>query len=668
MEKWYEFTGFSDEIDENIDVQFAHLNALSIRFFEPRGIDGKNIADLSYEEAVSLKKKMDAAGISASSIGSPIGKIGITEDFDAHLEKLKSVIKTAKILGTKYIRIFSFYIPDGKYDEYRAEVLRRMKAMAALGEKEGVILLHENEKGIYGDIAPRCLEILEEVNSPALRAVFDPANFVQCGQKTYPEAYELLKKHIVYMHIKDALSDGDVVPAGAGIGHVPEILRALKESGYEGFLSLEPHLGAFTGLSGLSLSDSDRLSEKEKSSADKFDLAYRSLNNILERINTMNEVRFGIIGLGNMGTSHAKNVFGGKVPGMVLTAIADISPARRDFAKENFPGVEIFEKAEDLMDSGLTDTVIVAVPHYDHARYVMAALDKGLNVITEKPAGVYTKQVKEMNARAAKSDKLFGIMYNQRTNPVYQKLREIVQSGELGNIKRVTWIITNWYRTQAYHDSSTWRSTWKTEGGGALINQNPHQLDLWQWMFGVPDRIYARCGFGKYRDIEVEDDVMAYFEYDNGMTGEYITATGEAPGTNRLEVASDMGKIVIENDTMTFYKNEMPEPEFNRINELPFGVPKCEAITIDVDNSGGEQHVGILKNFTGALLNGTPLLAPGEEGIKGLTISNAIHLSAWTGEVVDVKNFPDDRYYDILQEKIKNSTVVKKESQVIQSV
>ena len=374
----------------------------------------------------------------------------------------------------------------------------------------------------------------------------------------------------------------------------------------------------------------------------------------------MNKVKLGIIGYGNMGSGHVRKLKAGKVKNMEVTAVCDISAEKREAVKTAYPEIAVFDDAEELYKSGLCDTVLIAVPHYDHPHLAILAFDYNLNVITEKPAGVYTKQVKEMNERAAKSDKLFGIMYNQRTNPVYQKLREMVQRGDLGHLKRITWIITDWYRPQAYHDSSSWRSTWKDEGGGALINQNPHQLDLWQWMFGMPDRVYARASFGKYYNIEVEDDVMAYFEYDNGTTGEYITSTGEAPGTNRLEIACDMGKVVIENNRLVFNRNVISEREHNRINKLPFAKPECWECNIPADFSGGPQHVGILENFADALLNGAELLAKGEDGILGLTISNAIHLSAWTGETVDVKHFPDDRFYELLQEKIRNSKVVKK--------
>ena len=372
----------------------------------------------------------------------------------------------------------------------------------------------------------------------------------------------------------------------------------------------------------------------------------------------MRKVRFGIIGYGNMGLRHARYLADGEVPEAELAAICDISPERVKAAEEEHKGVKVFDNAENLYKSGGGDTVMIAVPHDDHPKLAEKAFDYGLNVITEKPAGVYTKQVLEMNEAAAKSDKLFGIMYNQRTNPIYKKIRDMVKSGELGHIKRISWIITDWYRPQAYHDSGSWRSTWKDEGGGALINQNPHQLDLWQWMFGMPDRITAFVSFGKYYNIEVEDDLTAYFEYDNGTTGTYITSTGEAPGTNRLEIACDMGKIVVEKGEMLFYRNTVSEREFNKTNKIPFGTPEVWKCEVPVKGDG-EQHAGIMKDFASAVLHGTPLLAPGEEGINGLTISNAIHLSGWTGKTVDVKNFPHDEFYSILQEKIKNSKVDK---------
>lgn len=378
----------------------------------------------------------------------------------------------------------------------------------------------------------------------------------------------------------------------------------------------------------------------------------------------MDKIKLGIIGYGNMGTSHARNIAEGKVPNVELCAICDIDPARKAVCEKNHPTVAFFEKAEDLMASGLCDSILIAVPHYDHPTMAIRAFELGLNVIVEKPAGVYTKQVLEMNEAAKKSGKTFGIMYNQRTDRVYQRLKQMIDNGELGHIKRITWIVTSWYRCQAYHNSSAWRSRWETEGGGTLINQNPHQLDLWQWLFGVPDKIYAKVAFGKYYDIEVEDEVVAFFDYNNGTIGQYITSTAEAPGTNRLEIACDMGKIIVEGDTITFTKNEMSEREWNRTRKVPFGKPRTDVITEKIAETAN-QHATLLTNYAQAVLTGSPLLAPGEEGIKGLTISNSIHLSGWTGETIDVKNFPHDKFYELLQEKIKNSTHKKTVNKVI---
>ncbi|MCL6457338.1 MAG: Gfo/Idh/MocA family oxidoreductase [Gorillibacterium sp.] len=378
----------------------------------------------------------------------------------------------------------------------------------------------------------------------------------------------------------------------------------------------------------------------------------------------MEKVRMGIVGLGNMGSAHCKAIhLEQKVPGMELGAVCDSSEERRAWAQENLPGVPVFEQAADMYKSGLIDAVLIAVPHYEHPELTIKGFESGLHVMVEKPAGVYTKQVLEMNAAAEKTDKVFGIMYNQRTNPVYQKVRDLVQSGELGELKRVVWIVTNWYRPQAYHNSGTWRSTWEGEGGGTLINQNPHNLDLLQWILGKPTTIRSFCSFGKYYDIEVEDDVTAYMEFANGASGVYITSTGEAPGTNRLEISGDMGKIVVEDNVITFHRNRISEREHNRINTNAFATPESWICEVPAAKDGGEQHVGILKNFTQALLHGKPLLAPGEEGIHGLLISNAIHYSAWTDSLVSLEHFNHDHFYELLQERVQKSIVKKNVAQ-----
>jgi predicted dehydrogenase len=375
----------------------------------------------------------------------------------------------------------------------------------------------------------------------------------------------------------------------------------------------------------------------------------------------MEKVRIGLIGIGNMGTSHAKNLMEGQIPGAELTAICDCNPERLKWAEDNFGDkVKLFDNSDDLFAAKIIDAVIIATPHYDHPALAIEGFKNNLHVLIEKPAGVYTKKVREMNEVAAKSDKVFGIMYNQRTNPMYQKLKDLIDSGELGEIRRTNWIITDWYRSQSYYNSSTWRATWEGEGGGVLLNQDPHQLDLWQWICGMPKSVKAFAYFGKHRNIEVEDEVTAFVEYENGATGVFITTTGEAPGTNRFEVAGDMGKIVIEDNKLTFWRNRVSETQFNEEYKGGFGQPECWKCEIPVYGEN-PQHVGILKNWTEAILKGTKLLAPGEDGIKGLTISNAIHLSAWTGETIELP-LNEDLYYELLQEKIKNSSFKKEVS------
>ena len=367
----------------------------------------------------------------------------------------------------------------------------------------------------------------------------------------------------------------------------------------------------------------------------------------------MEKVRFGIVGVGNMGSGHAKSFLGGKVEHGVLTAICDLKKERMEKVRAMDGGAELatYTDYRDLFASGKVDAVIVAVPHYFHPRISMDALAAGLHVICEKPEGVYTKQVKELNEAAGRSDRLFTVMFNQRTNCVYRKMREMIRNGELGEIKRVNWIITTWYRSQSYYDSGDWRATWRGEGGGVLFNQCPHQLDLLQWVTGMmPARIRAFCHFGKWHDIEVEDDVTAYLEYPNGATGVFITSTGDTPGTNRFEILGNNGKLVCEHDRLTFTKLAMPEREFNATYRGGFGEPEREEIAVETDGQN-PQHVGILNNFANAILGLEPLFVDGREGIHGVELMDAMLLSTWKDRTVTLP-IDDDEYWDELQKHI----------------
>ena len=372
----------------------------------------------------------------------------------------------------------------------------------------------------------------------------------------------------------------------------------------------------------------------------------------------MKTVRYGIIGLGNMGTTHINNFAKeNNIPGAEVTAIADIKKEKIDRILTKFPGknFQCFNSGDELIKGADVDAVIVATPHYSHPDLCIKALNKGLNVICEKPAGVYTKQVKEMIAVAKRSKALFTMMFNQRTNCIFRKMREMIAAGAIGAIKRINWIITDWYRAQCYYDSGDWRATWAGEGGGVLFNQCPHQLDLLLWVTGLkPNRIRAFCHKGKWHDIEVEDDVSAYLEYPNGATGVFITSTGDAPGTNRFEVLGTGGKLVCDNNrVLTYYKNDMDEREFCKTYKGGFGEPGYTVSEVETDGLN-LQHTGICRNFTNAILGKEPLFVDGADGLDSVVLMDAMELSSWLDKTIDLP-LDDDLYLAGLRKRIASS-------------
>ena len=348
----------------------------------------------------------------------------------------------------------------------------------------------------------------------------------------------------------------------------------------------------------------------------------------------MNQIKLGIIGMGNMGSGHLRYVLEGQCPSVTVTAVCDIDEKKLEWVREKAPEIRCFTDPEKLLDSSLVQAVLIAVPHYEHPTLAVQCFRRGLHVLCEKPAGVYTRQVREMNEAAQKAGTVFSMMFNQRTNPLFQKAREIVRSGQLGELKRLVWIITNWYRTQAYYDSGSWRATWNGEGGGVLLNQAPHNLDLWQWIFGMPKRVRAFCSQGKYHRIDVEDDVTIYGEYANGAPAVFITTTGEAPGTNRLEISGDLGKLVLEEGKLRWWKLAQPEREFCFTSREGFACP--ETTYEEYREAEPDGHPILIENFAKAILEGQELIAPGFEGLNSLTISNAAYLSSWKDDWVEL--------------------------------
>jgi len=375
----------------------------------------------------------------------------------------------------------------------------------------------------------------------------------------------------------------------------------------------------------------------------------------------MDRVRIGVVGMGIRGAATARFFVDGEIERAELAAVCDIDQAQmRDWQM-----VPQFTDSAELLRSGLVDAVYIATPHYDHTTIGIDALNNGVHVLVEKPISVHKADAERLiAAHHEHPDLVFAAMFNQRTDPHYIRLKEMVDRGELGEIRRTNWIITDWFRSDAYYASGGWRATWEGEGGGVLLNQCPHNLDLFQWICGMPSRIQAHCGFGKYHDIEVEDEVTAYLEYPNGATGVFVTTTGEAPGTNRLEIAADNGKVVVERgSTITFYKNEVPTDVYRRETDQLFGKPGVEVIEIPVQGKGG-QHREICRNFVDAILDGVPLIAPAEEGLRSVEMANAMLLSTLLGKPVDLP-IDGGLFQTKLQELIEESRRRRSDQQTL---
>lgn len=374
------------------------------------------------------------------------------------------------------------------------------------------------------------------------------------------------------------------------------------------------------------------------------------------------KVRLGIIGLGAEGGMYANFLNDGRVPNMVIGAICDILPEKK--AKADEYGVPFYADYKEMIASGDVDAVVTTVPHYLHPEMGIYALDHGMHTLLEKPVGVYTKQANEViEFAAAKPELKFGVFFNQRTNPLYKDLKELLASGELGALRHTSWIITTWWRPQGYYNQSAWRATWGGEGGGVLVNQAPHQLDLWQWICGVPTSVFAKCQYGFRRDIAVEDEVNALVTFADGATGTFITCTHDMMGTDRLEILCDKGKVVVDNSkTVTITRLSEPEQVLSKemsmeeVGKLFMGQLDTSTMmsteTKDYGSVWGAQHCDVLENFAAQILEDAAPLAPGADGIHGVRLANAIHLSSWTGQEVSIENFDEDTYLGMLNERI----------------
>jgi predicted dehydrogenase len=345
----------------------------------------------------------------------------------------------------------------------------------------------------------------------------------------------------------------------------------------------------------------------------------------------MKSVRLGIIGVGGMGGNHARRVLDGSIRNCRLAAVCDTDPT----VLNRFPSVDRFGRSEELIRSGRVDAVLIATPHFTHTTVGIDALEQGLHVLVEKPISVHKADCLRLIGAHRSSEQVFAAMFNERTLPHYRHARSLIQNRELGLLFRVHWTITTWFRTQSYFDSGDWRATWAGEGGGLLLNQCPHQLDLLWWLCGMPERIRAFCSFGKRHDIEVEDEVYAYLEYPGGANGLFYASTGELPGTDRLEIVGDNGTIVVEGNAAYFDRLETPTREFIQTSKERFGRPGYERISFPDKGEAG-RHREIIQNFVDAILDGAPLIAPADEGLHSVELANAMLYSSLTDRPVNI--------------------------------
>lgn len=357
------------------------------------------------------------------------------------------------------------------------------------------------------------------------------------------------------------------------------------------------------------------------------------------------KVRLAVIGIGNMGSFHVRDL--AEMPGVELAAVCDIDRKKAQAFGEQYRVPYYFHYLE-MLDKVDLDGIVIAAPHYDHTPMTIEGFRRGLHVLTEKPIGVHVKDARKMieayqQAKLNKSDLVFEIMFNQRTFGFWKKIKSLLDDGELGKLLRTTWIITDWFRTQAYYNSGGWRATWRGEGGGVLLNQCPHNLDLFQWFTGMPRRVTGFASMGKYHNIEVEDEVTGFFEYENGMVGHFVTTTAESPGTNRLEIVGENGKLVFEDMKLTFFRNRTSMISFSETSRSAFDKVENWEIAIPYQHHNEGGHRFVLQNFANAIRNGEALIAPGEQGIHSLTLSNAMMLSSFLGRPVDLP-FDEDLY------------------------
>ena len=610
-------SGFGDEIAEDFETQLSEMRKMGLNHIAPRNLWGTNILDLTRAQKKRAKDLLRKHGMGVSEIGSPIGKVLITGSWEEEWKRFERAIAAAKWFGCPRIRIFSYFFPKNQpREKYRREVIRRLREMARRAEEKGITLLHENDSDVYGEDGIHCVDLLKNVGSANFKAIFDPSNFVAIGSRPFTQWWDMLKDEVVHLHVKDSTSNGVMRPAGEGDGEFRKILKAMVKRGFTGFATMEPHLsmaGRFSGFSGPQ--NFAHATEVFRGLCDEVGMAHR-------------ETRVGVVGMGFIGHFHCQAFQ--EVPEAHLVAVADVTDAPNlKRAKEKW-NVEAYSKADPLLKRRDIDVITIGTPSGLHGSIAEKAMKTGKHVLVEKPMEVTLAKADSMIAAAKKYKVKLGVISQHRVDPGIRELKEAIDSGQLGKTVLAEAYV-KWHRTQEYYDSGGWRGTWKLDGGGALMNQAIHAVDMLQYvMDSEVESVIAQTATLTHKRIEVEDVAQALLKFKNGALGMIIATTSAYPGmSERLEVTGAKGTIIVEEDKVIKREimGEKPRKKVDEDEEFGVGASDAQAIS----NRG---HVAQLSDFIKAVQEDREPLVPGGEGRKPLEIILAIYESAKTGKRV----------------------------------
>jgi predicted dehydrogenase/sugar phosphate isomerase/epimerase len=610
-------SAFGDEIAADFEEQLRHLVEMKVNFIELRGLWGKGVLTLSEEDQKWARSLLQKYGIKLSAIGSPIGKVPITDPADQEIHRFRIAVEMARYFGAPSIRMFSFYIPKGeKPEKHRNAVLERLRRMVEIAEKASIILMLENELDLYGERAELCADLLDTMGSPFFKMAFDPANFVLAGQRPFEECFPLVRRHIKHLHIKDALLQSkEITLPGEGDGQIPEVIRALKEDGYDGFATMEPHLaeaGRMAGFSG----------------PERFGEAVETFRRILDKEGIRNrQVRTAIIGTGNIGVFHARAL--GAVHEAHLIAVCDSVRASAERLADELNVAAYTDLAELLARPDL-DAVHICTPSGLHGDAAIAAAKAGKHILCEKPMEITLAKADAMIQAAEEAGVKLGIISQHRFDPDIRKIKEAVEAGRFGTMILGDAFI-KWYRSQTYYDSGAWRGTWAFDGGGCLMNQGIHFIDMLQWIMGPVRRVFARTAT-RARKIEVEDVATANLQFESGAFGNIVGSTAVYPGLpERLEISGTKGTAILE-------KSELIKWEIEGEERSEAGAYRKDATAAARDpmRIDPTAHQAQFRDFAEAVLDDRQPAIPGREGRRPLEIILAIYESGKSGREVSL--------------------------------